>query len=134
MSEAFPNAVGRVDIRKYVDQLEEELKKILVEVGSGKTRLEVEATQTRIQALLQRQASEIAKEMSLTGNHVLVFMTSLTVLTTAWVSFSIKRQTEDLSKPFEERLAMTEMLNALQLTLGNVISAGASYAELYGKK
>ena len=134
MSEAFPNAVGRLELKKYIDQIQDELTSIVTEVGPGKTADEVERTRERLQGLIRKQSNQIAKEIGLAGNHVLVFMISSTIVTAAWASFYIKRQMNDLTKSFEERLALTDMLNSLQLALGNVIEAGTNYAEVYGKK
>jgi hypothetical protein len=134
MSEALPKAVDRLDVKKYIDQMQDELKKIAREVGPGRTPLEVEEAQTRFQTLLREQSQEIAKELGLTGNHIFVFMIASTLLTTAWTSFYIRTQMDDISKPFEERIRLTDMLNSLELALGNVISAGTKCAEAYGKK
>jgi hypothetical protein len=134
MSEALPKAVDRLDAKKYIDQMQDELKKIARDVGSGRTPEEVEKAQTRLQNLLRKQSQEIAKELGLTGNHIFVFMIASTLLTTAWTSFYIRTQMDDISKPFEERIRLTDMLNSLELALGNVISAGTRYAEVYGKK
>ncbi len=134
MSEAFPIAVGKLDLRKYIDQIQEELKNIVREIGPGKTQQEVEASQARLQTLLRRQAQQIATELGLSGNHIFVFMVASTILSAAWVSFTVKRQIDDISKPFEERITLTDMLNSLELAMGNVISASTSYAEVYGKK
>jgi hypothetical protein len=134
MSEALPKAVDRLDVKKYIDQMQAELKKIAREVGPGKTPEEVEEAQTRFQSLLREQSQEIAKELGLTGNHIFVFMVASTLLTTAWTSFYIRTQMDDISKPFEERIILTDMLNSLELALGNAISAGTKCAEMYGKK
>ncbi len=133
MSEAFSSAVGRVDFKKYIEQFEEELKKILTEVGPGKTPQEVETTQTRLQALIRKQAQSISKELGLAGSHVLVFMTASTVLTAAWLSFSLRKETLDLSKSFEDRFTLTDMLNALEHALANVIAASSNYADISKK-
>ncbi len=133
MSESFPSAVSRVDIRKYIAQIEEELNKILTEVGPGKTPQAIETTQTRLQGLIRKLAQSLSKEMGLAGSHVLVFMTASTILTTAWVSYAIRRETLDLSKSFEDRLTLTEMLNSLELALANLITAGTNYADLSKK-
>jgi hypothetical protein len=134
LSEAFPTAVGRLELRKYIDQIQDELTKIVNDVGPGKNQEEIDKSQERLQELLRKQAQQIAKEMGVAGNHVFVFMIASAILSTAWTSFYIKRQMNDLSRSFEERLELTEMLNSLQLALGNVISEATNYAEVYGKK
>ncbi len=133
MSEAFPSVVAKVDIRKYIDQMEEEMSNIAVEAGPGKTPQEVEAAQTRIQALLRKQSQELSKELGVSGSHVLVFMLSSTILTTAWLSFAIKRETLDMSKPFDRRITLTDMLNSLDLAIANIIAAGSNYADMSKK-
>jgi hypothetical protein len=134
MSEALPKAVDRLDVKKYIDEMQDELKKIAQDVGSGRTPQEVEEAQTKLQSLLRKQSQKMVKELGLTGNHIFVFMIASTLLTTAWTSFYIRRQMDDISKPFEERIKLTDMLNSMELALGNVISASTRYAEVYGKK
>jgi hypothetical protein len=134
LSEAFPTAVGRLELKKYIDQIQDELTKIATEVGPGKTPQEIEHAQERLQTLLRKQAQQIAREMGVEGNHMFLFMVASSILSTAWASFYIKRQMNDLSRSFEERLALTDMLNSLQLALGNVITESTGYAEVYGKK
>jgi len=134
MSQAFPNAVGGLDVKKYIDEIQDELKKILESVGPGKTPKEIEETQVRLQALLRKQSQQIAKDLALRGNHVFLFMTASAIITTAWAAFYIRRQMDDMERPFEERITLTDLLNSLQIAMGNVIQAGTSYAEIYGKK
>lgn len=133
MSEGFPAVVSRVDMKKYIDQIEEELKRVLAEVGVGKTPQEIETTRTRLQALIRKQTQSIAKEIGLTGSHVIVFMMASTIITSGWVAFALKRETLDLSKPPEDRLTLTDMLNSLELALANVISASSNYADISKK-
>ena len=133
MSESFPAAVGRASYGKYIDQIQEELVKILSEVGPGRTPQEVEATQTRLQELIRKQSKELAKDIGFSGNHVLVFMTSTAIIATAWVSFALRRETSDLSKSPEDRLALLEMLESLSLALQRVIEASTRHADMVHK-
>jgi hypothetical protein len=129
MSEAFPAAVARVDYRKYIDELESEIKRIVSDVGPGKTPEQIEVTQSRIQELIRSQVKQLARELGLSGNHILVFMAASTILTTAWMAYALRRETSDLSKSPEDRLALTDMLTALDLALANVIAAASNYAD-----
>ncbi len=133
MSEAFPAAVGRVDYRKYIDELEAEINRIISDVGPGKTPEQIEVSQSRIQELIRKQVKQLAKELGLAGNHILVFMAASTILTTAWIAFALRRETSDLSKSPEDRLALTDMLNAFDLALANVIASASNYADLAKK-
>jgi len=133
MSESFPAAVGRASYGKYIDQIQEELVKILSEVGPGRTPQEVEATQTRLQELIRKQSKELAKEIGFSGNHVLVFMTTTAIIATAWVSFALRRETSDMSKSPEDRLALLEMLESLNLALQRVIEASTRHADMVHK-
>jgi len=133
MSESFPAAVGRASYGKYIDQIQEELRKILSEVGPGRTAQEVEATQTRLQELFRKQSKELAKEIGISGNHVLVFMTTSAIIATAWVSFALRRETSDLSKSPEDRLALLEMLESLNLALQRVTEASMKHADMVHK-
>jgi hypothetical protein len=133
MSESFPAAVGRASYGKYIDEIQEELRKILSEVGPGRTAQEVEATQTRLQELFRKQSKELAKEIGIRGNHVLVFMTTSAIIATAWVSFALRRETSDLSKSPEDRLALLEMLESLNLALQRVTEASMKHADMVHK-
>lgn len=101
MSDAFDVSLGKVDLQKYVDQLQDELTKILKEVGPGKTEEEAEAGKKRLEDLLRKQAVSLAKETGVRGNFAFVFMLMSSVLTTAFTSFTIRRIMNDMSKPFE---------------------------------
>jgi hypothetical protein len=129
MSESFGAALEKVNIGKYVDQIQSELKKILAEVGPGKTPQQVEATQQRLQELIRKQARDLAKELGLSGSHVMVFMTATSIISTAWISYALRKETTDLTKSPEDRLAMTDLLDSLGLALGKVIEASSDYAD-----
>lgn len=133
MSESFPAAVGRAKYGKYIDEIQEELSKILSEVGPGRTPQEVETTQMRLQALVRKQAKELAKEVGFSGSHVLVFMTATAIISTAWISFALRRETSDLSKSPEDRLALLEMLDSMNLALERVIEASTRHADMVRK-
>ncbi len=131
MSESFPAALGKVNYEKYLSQIQDELRKALAEAGPGRTPEQVEAVQERLQALFRRQSRELARDAGLFGDHVMVFMTATAVVSTAWVAFALRRQTSDISKSPEDRLAMTEVLDSLQLALGRVIEESMKYADRY---
>jgi hypothetical protein len=133
MSESFPAAVGRVNYGKYIDQLQDEIKKAVAEAGPGRTPKEFDAVEMRVQETVRKQSKDIAKELGLSGSHMLVFMTTMALVSTAWVSFMLRRETSDLSKSPEDRLALIEMLESLNIALRNVIDAASTYADV-GKK
>jgi len=130
MSESFSSAVEKVNYGKYIDEIQEELKKSLALVGGGKTPQEVEQTQFRLCELIRKQAKELAKEVGFSGNHVLVFMTSAAIITTAWVSYTLRRETSDIAKSPEDRLTLTEMLDSMDLALQKVIESAENYADM----
>lgn len=131
MSESFESALEQVNYAKYIDEIQAELRRARDEIGPGRTPGEVEAIQGRLQVLFRRQAAQLAKEVGLLGNQMMVFMTAMSVLSTAWVSFALRRETTDLTKSPEDRLATLQMLDALQFALGKVIQAAGSYADRY---
>ncbi len=130
MSESFQSALERVNFGKYIDQIQEELKRAIAEMGPVK-KPQNGAIQERLMALVNKQTMEMAKEVGITGNQALIFMLSTSIISTAWVSFALKRETSDLSKSPEDRLATIEMLDALELALGRVIRAASDYADQY---
>jgi len=131
MNESFQSALEKVNFGKYIDQIQEELRRAISEVGPGKTPGEVEAIQSRLQDLLRRQSKEIAKEVGFAGNQAISFMITTSIISTAWVSFALRRETLDLAKSPEDRLATMEMFDSLDLALGSVVRAGSDYAEGY---
>ncbi len=131
MSESFESALEKVDYGKYINQIQDELKRTMAELGPGKKPEEVEAIQERLQALIRKQARELSKEVGLLGNHVMVFMMATSIIATAWVSFTLRREASDLGKAPEDRLATIEMLDALDLALAKVVHAASSYADRY---
>jgi hypothetical protein len=130
MSEAFSAAVGRINFNKYIEELEAEISRILDDVGPGKTADQIDVTHLRIQELIRKQTKQLAKELGLAGNHVLVFMAASTILTTAWLSFALRRETSDLSKSPEDRLALSDMLNSFEIALAQVIASASNYADM----
>jgi hypothetical protein len=130
MSSSFPAAVEKVNYGKYIDQIQEELKNALGEIGPGKTAEQVESIHMRLQELMRRQSKELAEELGISGHHVLVFMASTALISTAWLSFALKKGTSDLSKSPEDRLELMEMLDALGSALGNVITKAGNHADM----
>ena len=133
MSEAFSAAVGRTSYNKYIDELEAEMKRILDDVGPGKTPEQIDVSHSRIQDLIRKQTKQLAKEIGLAGDHVLVFMAASTILTTAWMAFALRREASDLSKSPEDRLALQDMLNSFELALAQVIATASNYADMAKK-
>ena len=131
MSESFQSALGKVDYGKYIDQIQAELRRAVSDIGPGKTPQEIEAIQGRLQSLLAQQTKQLAKEVGFLGNQAMVFMIATSIVTTAWVSFTLRRETTDLAKSPEDRLATIEVLDSLNSALGNVIQAASAYADQY---
>lgn len=132
VSESFQAALARVNLGKYIDLIQQELKRAVVDIGPGRTPGEVEAIQARIQDLIRRQSMELAKEVGFLGNQAMVFMLSNAILSTAWVAFSLRREASDLSKSPEDRLAVIEMLDSLANALADLVQEGSNYADSYG--
>jgi antitoxin component of RelBE/YafQ-DinJ toxin-antitoxin module len=131
VSETFQTALSRVDLGKYIDQIQDELRRAITDIGPGKTPGEIEAIQARIQDLIRRQSMELAKEIGFHGNQAMVLMLSNSIISTAWVAFSLRREASNLSKSPEDRLAVIEMLDSLSNALADVIQEGDSYADRY---
>ena len=131
MSETFQSALSKVDLGKYIDQIQEELRRAIADIGPGKTPGEVEAIQARIQELIRRQSMELAKEVGFHGNQAMALMLSSSIISTAWVAFSLRREASDLSKSPEDRLVILEMLDSLANALADVVQEGDSHADRY---
>ena len=61
---------------------------------------------------------------------ILVFMTATAIISTAWISFALKKETSDMAKSPEDRLEIMEMLDALGSALGNVIVKAGNHADM----
>lgn len=134
MSDAFDVSISKVDLSKYLDELQDELSRIVKDVGPGKTEGEVEAGKKRIEDLLRRQTVRLAKETGVSGNYTFVFSLMTSILTTAMTAFTIKRGLNDPTRPFEERLRLEELLSSLPLALASVAARSAEYGDIYKKK
>jgi len=132
VSESFESALRKVDYAKYVDEIQNELKRAMVDIGPGRTRGEMEAIQARLQECIRRQSMELARELGFLGDRIMVFMLSNSIISTAWVAFALRRETSDLTKSPEDRLALLEMFDALANALADVVQAGSNYADRYG--
>ena len=132
MSESFQTVLARVDLGKYVDQIQNELKRAIADIGPGRTPGEIEAIQARIQDLIRRQSMELARELGFSGNQAMVFMLSNSIISTAWVAFSLRREASDLSKSPEDRIAVIEMLDSMSNAMADVIQEGSDHADRYG--
>jgi len=131
LSESFQAALARVDLGKYIDQVQNELRRAIADIGPGRTPGEVEAIQARIQELIRRQSMELAREVGFLGNQSMVFMLSNSIISTAWVAFSLRREASDLSKSPEDRLAVIQMLDSLSSAMADLIQVGSDYADRY---
>jgi len=134
LSDVFGVSLGKVNLSKYIDELQDELARIVKEVGPGKTEGEAEAGRRRIEDMIRKQAANLAKETGVGGNYVLTFILMSSILLTAWTAFTIKRGMIDMTKPFEERLRLEELLSNLPTVLSGVIASSAEHADMYGKK
>lgn len=128
MSE-FRAALEKVNYGKYIDEIQTELRRAIADVGPGKGPQQVEAIEGRLQELMRRQVKELARETGILGTQIMVFMTAMSILSTAWISFILKRDASDLSRSPEERLATIETLDALAGSLAKVIEEASNYAE-----
>lgn len=134
MSDSLDVSLGKVNLSKYVNELQDELSRILKEVGPGKTEGEKEVGKRRLEDLLRKQAASLATETGVAGDYRLVFMLMSSVLMTAWSCFTIKRTMIDTTRSFEERLRLEELLSSLPVVLSGVVSKSSEYADMYGKK
>ena len=134
MSEALDKTLGRIDLTKYIDQLEAELGKIVHDAGASKTEGEMEGAKRRIEELVRKQATSLAKETGIGGNFAFVFMLMSSILATAWTAFAIKKGMIDMNRPFEERLRLEELLSSLGVVLSEVIAKSANHADMSAKK
>jgi len=134
MSESFQAALERIDYGKYIDEIQEELKRSIADVGPGRTPQEIERIQERLHTVIRRQARGMAKELGFHGNQAIVFMIANSIICTAWLAFALRRETSDLSKSPEDRLVILDMFNALDIALANVVRAASDYADRYTER
>ena len=121
-------------MRPYVDELQEEITKILAEVGPGRTELEIQAGMSRLQALVGKQSKRLTSELGLGGDYMLLYMLTSGMISLAWSAFYLRRIMLDVKKPFDQRLEMIELQNSLGDAISSLLLSATSYAELYSEK
>jgi hypothetical protein len=127
MSESFPGLIGKVNYAKYIDEIQEEIRRI--SAYPMKSPQDVESAEKILQDLIRRQSAEISREMGLAGSQIFVFMLSVALISTAWVSYTLRRETSDLSKSPEDRLALIDMFESMNIALENVINEASRHAD-----
>ncbi len=121
-------------MQPYIDELQEEITKILREVGPGKTDEEMQAGIRRLQVLVGKLSKRLTAELGLSGDYMLLLMLTSGMLALAWTAFYLKRITLDNKKPFEQRLVMIELHNELGEAVSGLLSSATTYAEMYEEK
>ena len=123
-----------MNVRPYVDELQEEIVNILKEAGPGKTDIEMRAGMGRLQTLIAKQSKRLAAELGLAGDYMLLFMLTSGMISLAWSAFYLRRILLDDKKPFDQRLEMIELQNSLGEAISALLSSATTYAELYSEK
>lgn len=134
MSESFEAVLGKVNYGRYIDKIQDELKQLQADTASRRSATDAETYQESVQSLIRKEAMTLAKEVGLQGNPVMVYLMATSIVATAWVAFTLKREASDLTKSPEDRLATMEMLDALGLALGAVVDSATNYADRYAEK
>ena len=124
----------RVDLNKYIDQIEDELKGISPGAAPAKGEVDMDAGRKRLQDLIRKQTVALAKETGVGGNYLFVFMLMSSVITTAWTAFALKKGIIDMNRPFDERLKLEELLSSMGNVIDDVVARTSNYADMYGKK
>jgi hypothetical protein len=126
--------VLKVNVRPYVDELQEEIVKILKETRPGKTEIEMQAGMGRLHTLISKQSKRLAAELGLAGDYMLLFMLTSGMISLAWSAFYLRRILLDDRKPFDQRLELIELQNSLGEAISALLASATSYAELYSEK
>jgi len=130
-SETFSGAIQKVDLRPYIDELEVEVARLSKARPKNESEWEIELA--RLQALLRDQSRRLANQLGMAGDPVILFMLMSGVISVAWAAFAVRRTSVDPNRPFEQRLNMVELLDALGNGLSSVIESVSAYADVYKK-
>ncbi len=126
MSEAAPELATGFNIKRQIEEIQEEARKILDDVTKGKDDKEIELAEARLQSLIRRHAEQISSNIYVSPDHMLALMTTSAMLTTAWVSFVRKKESVYSSKAYEDRMTLADVLDALDVALDEIIEVGRS--------
>lgn len=121
-------------MQPYIDELQEEITKIIREVGPGKTEDEMQAGTRRLQVMVSRLGKRLAVELGIRGDYMFLHLLTSGMLSIAWSAFYVRRKTLDVKKPFEQRFEMIELQNQLGDAISILVSSAMAYAELYKEK
>lgn len=124
MSEAVSEATSKVDIRRHIEEIQREADGLLRDVKHGSSPEEIDLAEARLQSLIRRQSEQLSNNVYLSGDNVLELATASSLLTTAWISFLSRKETLYDSRQFSQKLTLTEVLDALDTALSEVISTG----------
>jgi hypothetical protein len=131
-SEAFTSKVESIDLKPYLDEIQAEVAKGMS--GGAKTDAQWNANMASVESVISNQCRRLAKELGLAGDPMLLYMLTKGILSTAWVAFAIRRASIDEASPFEQRLTMMELANALPNALSQALNHAVTYAEVYVQK
>lgn len=130
MSEALTSAIKKADLRKHIDEIQQEVTKLRNEMGGQKKGEDASLITERLQQVIRNESSKLAKEIGLGGDYPLRFMLTNAIVCLAWSAFSVKKTTLDQSLPFEETLEMVDLSSGLGQVLETVVAEATAYGEL----
>jgi hypothetical protein len=124
MAETTSQLAARFDARRQIEEMHGEARRILLDVEQGKTEKDIELAEARLQSLIRKYAEQITKSVYVSPDHMLAMMTIAAMLTTAWVSFVMRKESVYVSKAYEDRLTLTDVLDALDVAINEIIETG----------
>lgn len=125
--------LNRIDFKKYIDEIQAEIGITVKEVGIGSTEDEKEKGRDRLQAKLKILSQRLASELGLVGDYNIIFMLTLSMITTAWATFILKAKSLDQRRPAPERSVMGKMVECMSNSFKEIIAQAISYGEIYDK-
>jgi len=133
LSEALTSAIRKVDMRRHIDAIEQEVAELRSQGGPPKEEGEPNDFTDRLQEVLRAESAKLARELGVGGGYPLRFILTNAIICLAWSAYSIKKTSLDQSLPFDETLDMVDLASGLGDVLSSVAAEAARYAELSSK-
>jgi hypothetical protein len=127
------SSVERIKVREHIDKLVPEIKRIIDGSKDRDGKMDQEKVVKGIFEVLYERAKNVVLELGLEGEPVTLAVLGLSFISSAWTSFALRRVSIDVSREFEERLLVEELLNGYPDALRLVISKAKDYADMYSK-
>jgi len=133
MNQGLTDLLKQINFRKYIDEVQAEIARIICKVGVGATEDEREEGRNRLQAKVKELSKGLTSELGLGGDYNILFMLTSGMISTAWATFILKAKSLDPRRPEQNRVAMAAIADGMMDSFKEIIKQAVSYGEIYNK-